>query len=80
METFPLLSEGRHAFERSDAPLTDVTVPGLRVQADLHLSQLIDRLREETQEVALIEENERVVRLVTDAFEEVAGEVEDPFD
>ena len=75
---FPHLDELRSG----ETSLRDVAAPGIRVDADLPVSELIDRLQEVAQEVALVEEEGRVVGLVTitDAFEEIAGEVEDPLD
>jgi CBS domain containing-hemolysin-like protein len=51
------------------------------VPADLPVSTLIDRLQEEQQEVALVHD-EAVAGFVTltDAFEAIAGEMEDPVD
>lgn len=49
---------------------------------DLPVSDLIDRLQHEQQELALVRSNDRVQELVTsiDAFEAIAGEFEDPDD
>ncbi len=78
----PTLFRHRRALERGEATLDEVAAPGVRVPADLPVSRLIDRLQEERQEVALVEEEGRIVGLVTitDAFEAIAGEVTDPFD
>lgn len=78
----PALFEARRKLERGDTTLADVASPGVRVPADLPVSDLIDRLQEEAQELALVEDEGTVVGLVTitDAFEVIAGEVEDPFD
>jgi CBS domain containing-hemolysin-like protein len=55
--------------------------PPVWVPADLPVSALIDRLQEEQQEVALVRDGP-VAGLVTltDAFEAIAGEMEDPVD
>jgi len=60
----------------------DVASPGVRVPGEMPVSELIDRLQEEAQELALVEDDGTVVGLVTitDAFEVIAGEVEDPYD
>ncbi|MDX1566757.1 MAG: CNNM domain-containing protein [Longimicrobiales bacterium] len=78
----PALFEHRKALERGEKTLGEVATPGVRVDADLPVSELIDRLQEESQELAFVEEEGEVVGLVTitDAFEEIAGEVEDPYD
>lgn len=78
----PALFEHRKALERGEMTLADVATPGVRVEAELPVSELIDRLQEETQELAFVEDDGRVVGLVTitDAFEQIAGEVEDPYD
>lgn len=78
----PALFEHRRELERGEKSLADIASPGVRVPGDLPVSELIDRLQEEAQELALVEEDGAVVGLVTitDAFEVIAGEVEDPFD
>lgn len=60
--------------------------------ADLPVARLIDRFQHERQEIALVEEVEeraktnggggRIVGLVTitEAFEAISGDVEDPYD
>ena len=55
--------------------------PPVWVPADLPVSTLIDRLQEEQQEMALVRDGS-VAGLVTltDAFEAIAGEMEDPVD
>lgn len=64
------------------ASLEELAVPAATVPADLSVSELIDRLQEEGQEVALVREDGRTLGMVTvtDAFEAIAGEVEDPLD
>jgi len=78
----PAFFEHRKALDRGEMTLADVATPGVRVEAELPVSELIDRLQEETQELAFVEDDGRVVGLVTitDAFEQIAGEVEDPYD
>jgi CBS domain containing-hemolysin-like protein len=62
--------------------LDDIAVEVVTVPSDLPVSRLIDRLQQARQELALVEENDRVVGLVTltEAFEVIAGESEDPYD
>lgn len=56
--------------------------PPLRFDPDLPVSEAIDGFQEARQELAVVMEHDRVVGLVTstDAFEAIAGELEDPFD
>jgi CBS domain containing-hemolysin-like protein len=68
--------------ERGDAMLTDIAEPAVSVDAELPISDLIDRLQRKQQELALVESEGNVRGLVTstDAFEAIAGELEDPGD
>jgi CBS domain containing-hemolysin-like protein len=61
--------------------LQDLAEPPVWVPADLPVSTLIDRLQEAQQEMALVRDG-TVTGLVTltDAFEAIAGEMEDPVD
>lgn len=69
------LRAGRRSFE-------DVATPAMIVDSELAVSELIDRFQEENQELALVEEEDQIVGLVTvtDAFEEITGELQDPLD
>lgn len=70
--------------------LDEVAAPPLTVPPDLPVSRLIDRFQDARQELALVAEEgegeggggQRIVGLVTvtEAFEVIAGEVEDPYD
>jgi len=62
--------------------LLDLATPLVRVRADQAVSQVIDELQANDQELALVEEGAEVVGLVTitDTFEAIAGELRDPFD
>ncbi len=64
------------------ASLDEVAVPPLRFDADLAVSEAIDRFQAERQELAFVMEDGRVAGIVTstDAFEAITGELEDPFD
>ena len=70
----------------ADAEFGDVLVSPVFLPADTVVSALIDELQEARQEVALITEEvegEDAVRgmvTISDAFEVIAGEVEDPLD
>lgn len=59
-----------------------IAAPPMRVASDETVSTLIDRFQEAGQELALVEDGTRIVGLVTatDAFEAIAGELEDPYD
>lgn len=54
----------------------------MTVSTDTVVSDLIDRFQTEDQELALVLDDGEVVGLVTttDAFEEMAGDFEDPLD
>ena len=64
------------------ATLEEVAVPPLRIDADLPVSEAIDRFQEEQQELAFVVEGDRVAGILTStvALETIAGELEDPFD
>ncbi|MFB6099506.1 MAG: CBS domain-containing protein, partial [Salinibacter sp.] len=68
--------------ERGDATLIDIAEPPVWVDPDLPVSDLIDRLQRKQQELALVGTEGDVQGLVTstDAFEAIAGELEDPGD
>lgn len=62
--------------------LTDIAEPVVWVGPELPISDLIDRLQEKQQEIAFTRTEGHVRGLVTstDAFEAIAGELEDPDD
>lgn len=68
--------------ERGDIHLTDIAEPAVWVDPQLPISALIDRLQSKQQEIAIVRSNGRASGLVTstDAFEAIAGELEDPGD
>jgi len=72
--------------ERGETTLADLAEPVVWVDPELRVSIFIDRLQQEQQEMALVRPpggpNEDVDGLVTstDAFEAIAGELEDPVD
>ena len=68
--------------ESGEADLADVAAPPMTVGPDLPVSELIDAFQAERQELAVVVEDGRTLGLVTatDAFEEIAGELEDPLD
>lgn len=101
-ERYPLLGTGwedvygtlylttvfRHLpeLERGETSLADIAEPVVWIDPDLPVSDFIDRLQKEQQEMALVRPsgspNDDVDGLVTttDAFEAIAGELEDPVD
>ncbi len=68
--------------ERGDMALPDIAEPVVWVDPELPISALIDRLQQQQQEIALVRTDGDVRGLVTstDAFEAIAGEIEDPGD
>lgn len=68
--------------ENGDTTLADIAEPVVWVDPELPISALIDRLQQKQQEIALVQTDEDVEGLVTstDAFEAIAGELEDPGD
>lgn len=71
------------ALEAGERALQEVAAPPMTVPAELAVSALIDRFQDEGQELAFVtDEQGAVVGLVTatDAFEAIAGELEDPLD
>ena len=62
--------------------LSDIAEPVVWVDPKLPISDLIDRLQQKQQEIALVRTGGHVRGLVTstDAFEAIAGELEDPDD
>ncbi|MEF8796026.1 MAG: CBS domain-containing protein [Salinivenus sp.] len=66
----------------SDTALPDLAEPVVWVDPELPVSALIDRLQQKQQEIALVRTEDHVRGLVTstDAFEAIAGELEDPGD
>lgn len=66
----------------SRVSLEDVAVPPLVVGPEMSVSDVIDRFQEAEQELAVVVEDRSVAGIVTstDAFESIAGELEDPLD
>lgn len=78
----PALFGKLDALASGELDLEEVAVPAMSVAPEMPVSRLIDRFQEARQELALVEKDGRVLGLVTvtDAFEAIAGELEDPFD
>lgn len=78
----PELLRRLEAVESGATELAEVAAPPMTVGPDLPVSDLIDTFQAERQELALVVADGRTLGLVTatDAFEEIAGELEDPLD
>ena len=79
------LAEFTNRFEElrtGEIDIEDVAAPTMSLPADEEISDAIDRFQAENQELALVKDGGRIVGLltVTDAFEEVMGDLEDPID
>ena len=70
------------ALRAGDKCLQDLAAAPVIVPAETSISRLIDYLQERQQELAVVEDDDAVVGLITitDAFEAIAGEVSDPHD
>jgi IMP dehydrogenase len=66
----------------ADVDLEEAAAPPMTVAADTAVSDAVDMFQAEGQELALVMEDGAVVGLVTvtDAVEEITGELEDPLD
>lgn len=78
----PALFGKLDALGSGELRIEEVAVPAMTVGPEMTVSRLIDRFQDARQELALVEREGRVLGLVTvtDAFEAIAGELEDPFD
>jgi CBS domain containing-hemolysin-like protein len=68
--------------EGGNTSLAGIAEPPVWVDPELPISDLIDRLQQKQQEIAIVRTEDHVRGLVTstDAFEAIAGEMEDPGD
>jgi CBS domain containing-hemolysin-like protein len=68
--------------QSGEETLEDLAHPPMTMQADVPVSEAIDRFQAESQELAFVYEDEGVVGMVTttDALEAIAGQLEDPID
>ena len=78
----PALLRDVDALRSGDDTLTDVAAPPMTVEADTPISDVIDQLQEQSQELAFVLDGGNTVGIVTatDAFEAITGELEDPLD
>ena len=70
------------ALRSGEKTLRDLAAEPVTVPAESSISRLIDYLQEREQELALVDDDDAIVGLITitDAFEAIAGEVNDPLD
>mgnify|MGYP000504206764 CR=1 FL=1 len=78
----PTLLRHLDALEAGDIDLRDVAAPVMTVEPSLPVADLIDAFQVESQELALVVADGRTLGIVTttDAFEGIAGDLEDPTD
>ena len=78
----PSLFRRLESLQRGELELADVASEPLVLDAELPVSEAIDRFQEARQELAFVREDGRVagVLTATDAFEAITGELEDPLD
>lgn len=78
----PTVLSQLEALQEGDRKFEDLAAPPMTVDADMAISELIDRFQEENQELAVVKDEGRVVGMVTstDAFETITGELKDPLD
>ncbi|MFB6123424.1 MAG: hemolysin family protein [Haloferacaceae archaeon] len=79
---FPTLAMYRDELTTGDLDFEELASPPMTVSPDADVSDAIDQFQAESQELALVIEDGEVVGLltVTDALEEVIGDLEDPLD
>jgi CBS domain containing-hemolysin-like protein len=70
------------ALRAGEKSLEDLAASPVVVPMEASISQLIDYFQQREQELALVEDDDGVVGLITitDAFEAIAGDVKDPLD
>jgi CBS domain containing-hemolysin-like protein len=77
----PSLLNHLEALERGDADFADIAAAPMSVSSETPVSELIDQFQAEGQELAVVVDGTTVgLVTATDAFEAIAGELEDPLD
>ena len=78
----PAITSNFDELTNGEVGIEDVAAPPMTLPADEEVSDAIDWFQAENQELALVEDDGRIVGMLTatDAFEEVMGELEDPND
>ncbi len=78
----PQITANTESLINGEKELDDFDWPKMIVQPDLSVSKLIDHFQQKNHELALVQENDRIIGLVTltDAIETIVGSAEDPLD
>jgi CBS domain containing-hemolysin-like protein len=76
------LLDERVALDAGEQTFSDVAVDAMTVPVDMPVSEAVDAFQTRNRELAVNEDDGRAVGIVTatDAFETIAGELEDPLD
>jgi CBS domain containing-hemolysin-like protein len=79
---FPMLAKHRANLATDDVDFTELAAPPMTLSPDVDVSDAVDQFQAENQELALVLEDGDVVGMVTvtDLFESVMGDIEDPID
>jgi CBS domain containing-hemolysin-like protein len=79
---FPMLAMYREELSTGELDFEELASPPMTLSPDTDVSDAIDQFQAESQELALVIEDGDVVGLVTvtDALEEIIGDLEDPLD
>ena len=78
----PQITANTESLIKGEKELDDFDWPKMTVEHDLPVSKLIDHFQQKNHELALVQEKERIIGLVTltDALETIVGSAEDPLD
>lgn len=78
----PQITANTESLLNGEKELDDFDWPKMTVQQDLPVSKLIDHFQQKNHELALVQENDQIIGLVTltDAIETIVGSAEDPLD
>ncbi|WP_445666461.1 CNNM domain-containing protein [Fodinibius sp. AD559] len=78
----PQITANIKSLLNGEKELDDFDWPKMTVQQNLPVSKLIDHFQQKNHELALVQENDQIVGLVTltDAIETIVGSAEDPLD
>ena len=78
----PVLTQHRDDLASGDVDFEELAAPPMTLSPDVDVSDAVDQFQVENQELALVIEDGEVVGMVTvtDLFEAVMGDIEDPLD
>ncbi|QLD89960.1 HlyC/CorC family transporter [Natronomonas salina] len=78
----PVLAQYREELASGDIDFEELAAPPMTLSPDVDVSDAVDQFQAENQELALVIEDGEVVGMVTvtDLFEAVMGDIEDPID